>query len=49
MGGKCGYLATMGGIAASADAAYIREEPFGIDELQVTSSLIIAAVDSAIM
>eukprot|EP00794_Sanderia_malayensis_P011777 gene11777-12996_t len=34
MGGKCGYLATMGGIAAAADAAYIREEPFGIDELQ---------------
>lgn len=35
MGGKCGYLATMAGIAAAADAAYIREVPFGVDELQV--------------
>eukprot|EP00112_Aurelia_sp_Birch-Aquarium-sp1_P005498 Seg1624.4 transcript_id=Seg1624.4/GoldUCD/mRNA.D3Y31 product="ATP-dependent 6-phosphofructokinase liver type" protein_id=Seg1624.4/GoldUCD/D3Y31 len=34
MGGKCGYLATMAGIAVGADAAYIREEPFGIDQLQ---------------
>jgi len=34
MGGKCGYLATMAGIAAAADAAYIREEPFGVYELQ---------------
>ena len=36
MGGKCGYLATMAGIAVGADAAYIREEPFGIDQLQVS-------------
>eukprot|EP00795_Rhopilema_esculentum_P008053 gene8053-13967_t len=33
MGGRCGYLATMAGIAAAADAAYIREEPFGVYEL----------------
>lgn len=38
MGGKCGYLATMAGIAAAADAAYIREEPFGVYELQVIYS-----------
>ena len=27
MGGYCGYLATMAGLAAGADAAYIFEEP----------------------
>lgn len=35
MGGYCGYLANMGGIAAGADAAYIFEEPFDIEDLQV--------------
>ncbi|KAM9813817.1 LOW QUALITY PROTEIN: phosphofructokinase, muscle b [Neosynchiropus ocellatus] len=35
MGGYCGYLATMAGLAAGADAAYIYEEPFGIHELEV--------------
>lgn len=39
MGGKCGYLATMAGIAAAADAAYIREEPFGVYELQVSKAI----------
>ncbi|XP_016110798.1 ATP-dependent 6-phosphofructokinase, platelet type isoform X4 [Sinocyclocheilus grahami] len=34
MGGYCGYLATVGGLAAGADAAYIYEEPFDIRELQ---------------
>ncbi|XP_051007406.1 ATP-dependent 6-phosphofructokinase, platelet type isoform X1 [Acomys russatus] len=34
MGGYCGYLANMGGLAAGADAAYIFEEPFGIRDLQ---------------
>ncbi|XP_077799155.1 ATP-dependent 6-phosphofructokinase, platelet type-like isoform X2 [Macaca mulatta] len=34
MGGYCGYLANMGGIAARADAAYIFEEPFDIEDLQ---------------
>ncbi|XP_021035782.1 ATP-dependent 6-phosphofructokinase, platelet type isoform X2 [Mus caroli] len=34
MGGYCGYLANMGGLAAGADAAYIFEEPFGIGDLQ---------------
>ncbi|KAK2889350.1 hypothetical protein Q8A67_014725 [Cirrhinus molitorella] len=34
MGGFCGYLATMAGLAAGADAAYIYEEPFGIHDLE---------------
>ncbi|XP_068196374.1 ATP-dependent 6-phosphofructokinase, platelet type-like isoform X2 [Antennarius striatus] len=34
MGGYCGYLATVGGLAAGADTVYIYEEPFGIRELQ---------------
>ncbi|XP_066508933.1 ATP-dependent 6-phosphofructokinase, platelet type-like [Hoplias malabaricus] len=34
MGGYCGYLATVGALAAGADAAYIYEEPFNIKELQ---------------
>lgn len=35
MGGYCGYLATMSGLAAGADAAYIYEEKFGIHDLEV--------------
>jgi len=35
MGGYCGYLATLAGLAGGADAAYIYEEPFGIQELQL--------------
>lgn len=35
MGGYCGYLATVAGLAAGADAAYIYEEPFDIRDLQV--------------
>ncbi|KAK2115718.1 hypothetical protein P7K49_006344 [Saguinus oedipus] len=34
MGGYCGYLATMAGLAAGADAAYIFEEPLTIRDLQ---------------
>ncbi|KAL2076762.1 hypothetical protein ACEWY4_027639 [Coilia grayii] len=34
MGGYCGYLASIGGLAAGADAAYIYEEPFDIRDLQ---------------
>uniref|UniRef100_A0A672IXH2 6-phosphofructokinase n=1 Tax=Salarias fasciatus TaxID=181472 RepID=A0A672IXH2_SALFA len=36
MGGYCGYLATVGGLAAGADAAYIYEESFDIRDLQVS-------------
>ncbi|KAE8626801.1 hypothetical protein XENTR_v10006761 [Xenopus tropicalis] len=35
MGGYCGYLATMAGFAAGADAAYIYEEQFSIHDLQI--------------
>lgn len=35
MGGYCGYLATVGGLAAGADTVYIHEEPFNIRDLQV--------------
>ncbi|KAM9331604.1 ATP-dependent 6-phosphofructokinase, platelet type isoform 1-T1 [Pholidichthys leucotaenia] len=34
MGGYCGYLATVGGLASGADAAYIYEESFDIRDLQ---------------
>uniref|UniRef100_A0A8B9GKN4 ATP-dependent 6-phosphofructokinase n=1 Tax=Amazona collaria TaxID=241587 RepID=A0A8B9GKN4_9PSIT len=35
MGGFCGYLATMAGLAGGADAVYIYEERFNIHDLQV--------------
>ena len=34
MGGYCGYLATMAGLASGADAAYIFEEKFSISDIQ---------------
>ncbi|CAH1247924.1 PFKM [Branchiostoma lanceolatum] len=34
MGGYCGYLATLAGLAGGADAAYIFEERFGMRDLQ---------------
>lgn len=34
MGGYCGYLATVAGLAGGADAAYIYEEKFTIKDLQ---------------
>jgi len=34
MGGLCGYLPTLGGLASGADAAYIYEEEFNIATLQ---------------
>merc|ERR1712142_579920 len=33
MGGYCGYLATVAGLAGGADAAYIFEEKFGVQDL----------------
>ena len=35
MGGYCGYLATLGGLASGADAAYIYEEPSSIEAVLV--------------
>ncbi|XP_055975201.1 ATP-dependent 6-phosphofructokinase, liver type [Sorex fumeus] len=34
MGGYCGYLATVTGIAVGADAAYVFEDPFSIHDLK---------------
>lgn len=34
MGGYCGYLATMAGLAGGADAAYIFEEKFNVNDIQ---------------
>uniref|UniRef100_A0A8K9UYE2 6-phosphofructokinase n=1 Tax=Oncorhynchus mykiss TaxID=8022 RepID=A0A8K9UYE2_ONCMY len=34
MGGYCGYLATYAGIAVGADAAYIFEDPFNLQDLK---------------
>lgn len=34
MGGYCGYLATLSGLAGGADAAYIFEEKFSLQDLQ---------------
>lgn len=34
MGGYCGYLATLAGLAGGADAAYIYEEKYAIKDLQ---------------
>ncbi|XP_061549250.1 ATP-dependent 6-phosphofructokinase, platelet type isoform X3 [Phycodurus eques] len=34
MGGYCGYLAAVGGLAAGADTVFIYEEPFDIRDLQ---------------
>lgn len=33
MGGYCGYLATLSALASGADAAYIYEETFGVEDL----------------
>lgn len=38
MGGYCGYLATMAGLAAGADAAYVFEEKINIKDLEVSYS-----------
>lgn len=46
MGGFCGYLATMAGLAAGADAAYIYEEPFSSRDLQVGTALAPVSVPS---
>ena len=44
MGGYCGYLATMSGLAGGADAAYIFEENFNITDLRVSDIVSIKAL-----
>ena len=38
MGGYCGYLSTVTGIAVGADAAYVYEDPFTIHDLKVSGA-----------
>lgn len=38
MGGYCGYLATLAGLASGADAAYIYEEKFNVLDLKVRTA-----------
>lgn len=47
MGGYCGYLATVGGLAAGADAVYVYEEPFDIRDLQVRRAAATASSNSS--
>jgi len=48
MGGYCGYLATMAGLAGGADAAYIFEEKFSIKDLQGDVSHLIAKIKDGV-
>jgi len=45
MGGYCGYLATLAGMAGGADAAYINEESFGIKELTRDLEILASKMD----
>lgn len=44
MGGYCGYLATLSGLAGGADAAYINEEHFTCTDLQVRAVIFNALI-----
>jgi 6-phosphofructokinase 1 len=48
MGGYCGYLATMAGLAGGADAAYIFEEKFTIKDLQGDVAHLIAKIKDGV-
>lgn len=48
MGGHCGYLATMAGLAAGADAAYIFEEKFGIRDLEANVEHLVEKMKSTV-
>jgi len=48
MGGYCGYLATMAGLAGGADAAYIFEEKFSIKDLQGDVAHLIAKIKDGV-
>merc|ERR1719348_1139909 len=45
MGGYCGYLASLAGLAGGADAAYIPEEKFGIQELVADLNILSGKMD----
>uniref|UniRef100_A0A3Q1G0Z2 ATP-dependent 6-phosphofructokinase n=1 Tax=Acanthochromis polyacanthus TaxID=80966 RepID=A0A3Q1G0Z2_9TELE len=46
MGGYCGYLATMGALAAGADGAYIFEEKFNIKDLEMDVELLMEKMNT---
>lgn len=46
MGGYCGYLATVTGIAVGADAAYVFEDPFNIHDLKVSPAPLLCSAAS---
>ena len=46
MGGYCGYLATMAGLAGGADAAYVKEEPIGIRDLMYDLEVLTSKLDA---
>ncbi|KAG7471815.1 hypothetical protein MATL_G00102000 [Megalops atlanticus] len=48
MGGYCGYLATMAGLASGADAAYIYEDPFSIRDLEVNVEHLVAKMKTTV-
>lgn len=45
MGGYCGYLATMAGLAGGSDAAYIHEEKFGVKEIMRDLEVLKSKID----
>jgi len=45
MGGNCGYLASLAGMAGGADSAYIPEEKFGIKELVTDLNILSGKMD----
>ncbi|KAG7220716.1 hypothetical protein INR49_017830 [Caranx melampygus] len=48
MGGYCGYLATMAGLAAGADAAYIYEDKFNIKDLEMNVEHLVAKMKTTV-
>jgi len=45
MGGYCGYLATMAGLAGGSDAAYIHEEKFGVKDIMHDLEVLKSKID----
>jgi len=49
MGGHCGYLCTMAGMAGGADSTYIFEEKFGMSELKQDLDAMVSKVDQGLI
>ncbi|KFD72511.1 hypothetical protein M514_15347 [Trichuris suis] len=48
MGGYCGYLATLAGLASGADNAYIFEQSFGVDDIKNDVNAIAQKMDKGV-